>query len=119
MGSFVYFGSSKLLLYKFKIDDPLDAVAIHGACGAWGVLSAGLFSDPKYSYVQGGGLFYGDTQAFGASIILILVNISWVGGLSLLLFGTMNKFKILKISEEMEQVGMDISKHGGITSVHA
>ena len=40
-GPFEY-GTSKLLI-KLKVDDPIDAFAVHGACGAWGVLAAALF----------------------------------------------------------------------------
>ena len=36
VGSVVLWASSKLLL-KLKIDDPLEAFPVHGACGAWGV----------------------------------------------------------------------------------
>jgi len=32
------------MLYLVKIDDPLDAFAVHGACGFWGVFATGLFS---------------------------------------------------------------------------
>merc|ERR1712187_141612 len=39
LGGFVYQGSS-VLLKTLRIDDPIDAFAVHGACGAWGVLAA-------------------------------------------------------------------------------
>merc|ERR1719282_1195394 len=42
IGAFVYQGSS-MLLQKLKIDDPVDAVPVHGFCGIWGVLAAALF----------------------------------------------------------------------------
>ena len=31
-----------------KVDDPVGAVAVHGANGLWGVLALGLFADGKY-----------------------------------------------------------------------
>ena len=55
VGSVVLWGSSKLLL-KLKIDDPLEAFPVHGACGAWGVIATALFMDKTYS---GGGSDYG------------------------------------------------------------
>ncbi|CAJ1420821.1 unnamed protein product [Effrenium voratum] len=42
VGALVYQGSS-MLLQKLKIDDPVDAVPVHGFCGIWGVLAASLF----------------------------------------------------------------------------
>ncbi|CAJ1348866.1 unnamed protein product [Effrenium voratum] len=42
LGACVYQGASSLL-QKLKVDDPIDAFAVHGAAGAWGVLAAALF----------------------------------------------------------------------------
>merc|ERR1719409_829497 len=42
IGGFVYTGASALL-QKLKIDDPLDAFAVHGAAGIWGCFAAALF----------------------------------------------------------------------------
>merc|ERR1712166_528572 len=41
IGAFVYMGASDVLK-KFEIDDPVDAIPVHGACGIWGVLAAAL-----------------------------------------------------------------------------
>merc|ERR1719444_259241 len=46
IGAFVYIGSSTGLK-KLKIDDPLDAFPIHGACGFWGVVAVGIFASDK------------------------------------------------------------------------
>ena len=42
IGAFVYQAAS-MLLQKLHIDDPVDASPVHGFCGAWGVIAAGLF----------------------------------------------------------------------------
>ena len=42
IGGFVYQAAS-MLLQKLQIDDPVDASPVHGFCGAWGVIAAGLF----------------------------------------------------------------------------
>lgn len=34
---------STKLLYRWKVDDPIEASQIHGFCGVWGVISVGLF----------------------------------------------------------------------------
>src|SRR5437899_9034940 len=60
-----------------KVDDPVGAISVHGACGLWGVLSVGLFADGTSNYgggwnnVDGSvtGLFYGDPGHFVAQLM--------------------------------------------------
>jgi ammonia channel protein AmtB len=40
----VYVAASRLVSHVLKIDDPLDAVAVHAFCGAWGLIAAALFA---------------------------------------------------------------------------
>jgi Amt family ammonium transporter len=40
----VYVSASGLMSHAFKIDDPLDAVAVHAFCGMWGLVMAACFS---------------------------------------------------------------------------
>jgi ammonium transporter, Amt family len=67
-----------------KIDDPVGASSVHGVCGAWGILSLGLFADGRYGDGWNGvpgpvrGLFYGDPSQFAAECIGILANVAWV-----------------------------------------
>merc|ERR1719421_2570092 len=49
IGAFVYHAAS-CTMRKYKIDDPLDAFAVHGACGFWGVIAVGIFCVKDYSY---------------------------------------------------------------------
>ena len=48
VGGMVYLGASALVK-KCKIDDPLDAGAVHGFGGIWGMLAVGFFAEPGYS----------------------------------------------------------------------
>jgi Amt family ammonium transporter len=89
-----------------KIDDPVGAVSVHGVCGAWGTLAAGLFN-------MDSGLFYGGgisqflTQAIG-----VLAGFAWAFGLGLVLFYGI-KFTIgLRVSPEEELKGLDLGEHG-------
>jgi len=115
LGGFVYFGASKCVLNCLKIDDPLDAFAVHGACGFWGVLSASLFCAPAYGYGSGagGGLFYGGGAALGAAAAFLSATIAWVISLSALMFFPLKKLGMLRVAAEVEAAGMDVSKHGG------
>ncbi len=60
-----------------RVDDPVGAISVHGACGLWGVISVGLFADGTSNYggswngVNGSvrGLFYGDPSQLVAQLI--------------------------------------------------
>lgn len=138
IGAFFYHGAS-CLMRRLKIDDPLDAFAVHGACGLWGCLAVGFFCTCDYSYTESGtacGVFYGGdglllaTQIVGplprqsapsslspsdarpcpAGTIFITL---WVGALSAILFSGLMAGGLLRISKEVEDAGLDNSKHGG------
>jgi len=116
IGGFVYFGASKCVLKVCKIDDPLDAFAVHGACGFWGVIAAALFATEGYGYGSGagGGLFYGGhTDALAVALGFLFAIIAWVATMSLLMFIPLKLMGLLRVSAEVEAAGMDVSKHGG------
>ena len=123
VGSVVLWGSSKLLL-KLKIDDPLEAFPVHGACGAWGVIAVGLFADQELlgGYMGAetkadqkiyGALLGGGGKLLGNQILGICVITAWVGATIGGLFFTLKMMGMLRASAEEEAAGLDESKHGG------
>jgi Amt family ammonium transporter len=96
-----------------KIDDPVGAVSVHGVCGAWGVLSLGLFADGTYgdglNGVKGAvkGLFYGDTSQFAAQCIGTLTNIVFVFVASYVVFKLIDRVIGMRVLPEIEQAGLD------------
>jgi len=119
VGGFVYYGSSSLLK-KLQIDDPLDASPVHFFCGIWGVLSVGLFAEKEYV----GSVYGKDPDAYGAfmggggkqlgnQIIGVLAITGWVCSTCALVFGTLKALKMLRVSAEDEELGLDSSHHGG------
>ena len=119
ISAWVIHGAGKLLL-KLKIDDPLEAAPMHGACGAFGVFWVGLMAKKEYvAEVYGGaekcaGVFYGgDGGMLGAQVVGIICITLWVGGLLGLFFLALKKMNMLRTSAEEEQLGLDESKHGG------
>jgi len=131
MGGCFYFASKEIVLKCCKVDDPVDAVSVHGTCGAWGVLAAGLFSAPELDYRKctpgqderclKGGLFIAnraDGQSpnwniMGAALAEVAVVFCWSGSISLIMFYLLKVTGMLRVSAEMEAAGMDVSKHGG------
>jgi Amt family ammonium transporter len=107
-----------LLDVKLKIDDPVGAVAVHGANGAWGVLSLGLFADGSYGDGWNGvpgtvkGLFYGDASQFGAQCIGTLTCAVFVFTVMYIFFKISNKITPIRVKEADEIAGLDIPEMG-------
>jgi Amt family ammonium transporter len=117
------------LLEFLRIDDPIGAWPVHGLCGIWGTLSLGLFACGSYAAAGSSntqvpavgwkapealtGLFYGGgfkvliAQCIGSGIIC-----ASTFAIAMAVFGVLNAMKLLRISKEGEQEGMDIHEHG-------
>jgi len=104
---------------KLRIDDPVGAVAVHGANGAWGVISLGLFANGTYGEglngVAGGvrGLFYGDSGQLIAELIGVSANVIYVGlvgGLAFFLIGKVLGGNRTKAEDEI--AGLDVPETG-------
>lgn len=116
IGGIVYYAASNLM-EKLEIDDPLDAFAVHGCGGMWGVLSAGMFgTDENVEFAGYSEALWKDTshgERFATQLCLVVVVAVWTIVNAGILFATMKYFGILRISEEMERSGIDIHEHGG------
>ena len=95
-----------------KIDDPVGAVSVHFANGAWGTLATGLFSTSQ-------GVFYGHGFRFFGIQVLGLVSVAaWVLVSMFIIFTLIKKTIGLRVSEKEEIDGLDIHEHG-LTSAYA
>jgi Amt family ammonium transporter len=106
---------------RMKIDDPVGAVSVHGVCGAWGVLSVGLWAKNPDAFVEGrlgdayeaSGLFYGGgINQLVMQLIMVLVIAAWVVVTTGLLFFVLKKTIGLRVTAEEEMQGLDILEHG-------
>jgi len=92
-----------------KADDPVGAVAVHGICGAWGVLAVGIFA-AGHNDVEG--LIAGNAAQLGPQIVGIIVAIAWGLGIGLILFKALDLAMGLRAPEEEEESGLDMPEHG-------
>jgi Amt family ammonium transporter len=93
---------SVLFFDKIKIDDPVGAISVHGVCGAWGTLAAGIFN-------------MGGTSLKIISVQLIGIGacFAWVFPTAFILFKAIDATVGLRVSAEEELEGLDFVEHGG------
>ena len=93
---------------KCHVDDPVGAVAVHGANGAWGTIAVGLF-DTESGLFYGGGVHQLLIQLLGVVTVAAWMFVTMTvvfKAISLLCGGTM------RVSEEEEIEGLDPTEHG-------
>ena len=88
------------LFDRLKIDDPVGAISVHGVCGAWGTLAIGLFSSSA-----------GWTQ-LGVQAIGVGTGFVWAFGISLPIFLLIKHTIGIRVDEDEEVEGLDVSEHG-------
>lgn len=82
-----------------KVDDPVGAISVHGVCGVWGTVAVGIFSlNPDHKVM---------TQLLGT---LAIGGFAFV--FSAVVFGGLKAIFGVRVSQEEELIGLDISEHG-------
>ncbi len=103
---------------RFRIDDPVGAIAVHGACGAWGALALGLFADGTYGFGWNGvagpvrGLLFGDAGQLGAQVIGVLANLLFVFAAAYGFFRLVDRVMGNRVPAEVESLGLDSMEMG-------
>jgi ammonium transporter, Amt family len=106
---------------KLKIDDPVGAIAVHGVCGIWGVLSVGIFANGSYGGGWNGsdveaveGVVAGEwsqlgAQALGSAVIIVVMGLIAFG-----FFKLQNAIMKggIRPTPEVELAGLDIPEMG-------
>jgi len=111
------------LMEWLRIDDPVGAWPVHGACGIWGTLSLGFLACGKYgaSGPSGAddsspvtGLFYGGGSHVLVSQLIGSASVTAATfGFSLVMFYLLKLAGTLRVSKEGELEGLDLHEHGG------
>ncbi len=105
----VMWGTVIFVETKLKIDDPLGAVAVHGANGIWGMLALGIFADGTYGV---NGLITGSGVQLFVQFIGVVSAMAWAIGLGALMFYVLKITMGLRVSELVEYEGVDVHLHG-------
>lgn len=88
---------------RWKIDDVLGVWPLHGLCGAWGGIAAGIFGSESLAGL--GGISLG-AQITGTALGII---IAFVGGY--IVYGAIKAFMGIRLDQEQEYRGADLSIH--------
>jgi Amt family ammonium transporter len=110
-----------------KIDDPCGAISVHGLCGWFGAVSVGVFADGAYGSGWNGvgstsylghagqgvtGLLHGDVRQFWMQLAGATLCAAWAFGATYVVFAIVNKFKSIRVTEEVEKEGLDVPEFG-------
>lgn len=93
-----------LLMYRFKIDDPLSVVGIHGFSGVWGTVAVALFA--PIEQLPNGRFEQLCIQLLGAGAAFF-----WAFSLGLLCFALIAHFGALRVSKKNEVLGLNVAEH--------
>jgi Amt family ammonium transporter len=105
-----------------RVDDPVGAISVHGACGLWGVISVGLFADGTSNYggswngVNGSvtGLFYGDPSQLVAQLVGCATLVGIVFTLSYAFNWIVDVIVGQRVGAASELEGLDLPEMGAL-----
>lgn len=100
------------LRQKWGLDESLDVWACHGMGGTWGALATGLFATKLVNPAGADGLFYGNPAQFAIQAIAAAVSIAFAFSVTFVLAKLLHRWLGLRVTENEEEVGLDISEHG-------
>lgn len=96
--------------HKLNYDDSLDVFGIHGVAGILGAVGTGVLNAPSMGGIGYGGLAMGSQVMI--QIQAVLVTIVWCGIASFVLYKLVDAVIGLRVSEEAEREGLDLTSHG-------
>ena len=92
---------SVLFFDKIRVDDPVGAISVHGVCGAWGTIAAGIFNIGGTS-----------VKILGVQVLGVVVCFAWAFLAGFVLFKLIDMTIGLRVSPEEETEGLDYGEHG-------
>ena len=108
-GIICYWACTKLKL-KLGYDDSLDVFGVHGVGGITGTILAGVFAVAAVGGTAG--LIEGNSQQVLIQLYGVAVTLAWSGVATFVLLKVIGFFLPLRVHEEHERVGLDVSLHG-------
>ncbi|HVN47839.1 MAG TPA: ammonium transporter [Bacteroidota bacterium] len=109
-GLVCYYGIT--LKNKLGYDDSLDTVGVHGVGGIFGALATGIFASKAINAAGADGLIFGSVSLLGAQALSVLVSVVYSFTLTWIILKVLDKTMGIRVADEDEQEGLDLSQHG-------
>ena len=100
-----------LLKERLRIDDALDVSSVHGITGIVGTLAVGLIASSLINPAGPNGLVYGNPIQIGLQALGVISTAAFSFGGTIVIIKLLDKTIGLRVKEEQEEVGLDLSEH--------
>ncbi len=97
---------------RLGYDDSLDVVGVHGVGGSWGAIATGLFASKLINDAGNNGLFFGNPGQLGVQALSVVSAWAYSFILTLIILKVLDATIGLRVSDEDESMGLDLSLHG-------
>ncbi|MDR3586505.1 MAG: ammonium transporter [Desulfosporosinus sp.] len=112
IGGMICYFTISVMKAKFGYDDALDAFGCHGIGGTWGALATGIFATKVINPAGNNGLFYGNASLLWIQAESVVITIVFAVVATFIILKVISLVTKLRVSEEQESNGLDLSLHG-------
>jgi ammonium transporter, Amt family len=112
IGAGIFCYAAVQMRHRLHLDDTLDVVGVHGVGGAWGMIATGVFALAAVNAGGANGLIRGNPGLLGAQSLALLVTLGYSLIGTLVILRVLDVVLGLRVSEEDEKIGLDLSQHG-------
>ncbi len=99
------------ILEQWYIDDVIGAIPAHACAGVWGTLSVALLGN-----IELWGTGHDRLTQFGIQLTGVAACFTWAFGFSFITLKSLNRFIPLRVSEDEEHLGLNMTEHGASTA---
>jgi len=111
LAGFVCYTSVAVIKLKFGYDDSLDAFGVHGVGGTLGAIATGLFAQKIVNTAGNNGLFFGNPAQFITQTIGVFATMGYAIIVTFILLKVLDIVIGLRVEDEEEVIGLDITQH--------
>jgi ammonium transporter, Amt family len=112
LGAAVFCYLAVQLRERLRVDDALDVWGVHGIGGTWGAIATGLFATTAVNSAGADGLFSGNPAQLVTQIIAVSASWIYCGVATFIILKVIDLVIGLRVPEQEEVLGLDLSQHG-------